>query len=178
MRKDLINLLPKAVALSLALTISTAVTTPCSAGAAASKNQSTMGVSVVVVMSYSANGVARRDYNGVALRGFDPVAYSTDGAAMMGRDGIQIVWRGVTYRFASEFNRKIFRTDPHSFLAQFDGHCAFAAAMGQKVEADPNAWAAYDGKIYLFSDERVKAIWQKNTETNIARAESNWPSIR
>lgn len=155
MRKFVTSLLAKSAALSLALVISAAVLPPSSAGAAVNTNQ-----------------------NGVALRGFDPVAYTSDGTAMMGRKGIETKWRGVTYRFASAFNRSAFMADPDFFLAQFDSHCAFGAAMGQKIDADPTAWTAHDGKIYLFSNQRVKGIWRKNPAGNIARAETNWPSIR
>lgn len=155
MRKHLNGLLTKAAAMSLVLMIAAVVAAPSSAGIP-----------------------ANTDHGGIALRGFDPVAYTADGTAMQGQRDIVTEWRGATYRFASAFNRSVFMADPDSFLAQFDGYCAFGAAMGQKVDANPAAWTEYDGKIYLFNSQRVKGIWQKNARNNVERGMANWSSIQ
>jgi YHS domain-containing protein len=177
-RRSLNDLRIKAAALSLAVVLSAAVMTLASASAVAAQDQNRMVVSAVVIMSSSAYAVANNGNRGIGLGGFDPVAYKAGRGTKIGRADIEADWRGMTYRFNSELNRNVFIANPKVFLAQFDGHCALGAATGQKVAADPNAWAVHDGKIYLFSNQRMKSTWQKNAGINIARAETNWPSIR
>ena len=165
----------KAAVLSLAMVTSVAVTATSSTAVAAT-GQSRMTVSAVVVPSTSAS--ASKSNQGVGLGGFDPVAYKTGRGAKIGRADIAADWQGMTYRFASELNRNVFISNPKVFLAQFDGHCALGAAKGEKVAADPSAWAVHDGKIYLFTNRQARSIWQNNVGDNVARAEANWLSIR
>ena len=113
---------------------------------------------------------------GVAVQGFDPVAYYFDGSAVAGKPGHAVEWKGATYRFASDFNRTAFLTDPNYFLAQFDGFCAFGAAMGQRIDIDPDSWTMVDGKLYFFNSERVKQRWMRDAQGNIERGHTNWPA--
>lgn len=168
------RLFVKAAALSLTIAISAAILAATSTTAAAASGQSRMTLSAVVVPSSPDH--ANKGNRGIGLGGFDPVAYRTGRGAKIGRADIEADWRGVTYRFNSELNRNVFLAHPEVFLAQFDGHCALGAATGQKVDADPNAWAKHGGKIYLFASQRAKAIWQKNVGENILLAETNWHS--
>ena len=168
----------KAAALSLAMVISAAVLAPSSSTAVAATGQNRMTVSAVVISSSSSDGLASQGNRGIGLGGFDPVAYISGRGAKIGRADIEADWRGVTYRFNSELNRNVFLAHPEVFLAQFDGHCALGAATGQRVAADPSAWAKHDGKIYLFNSERAKRIWQENAGKNIVLAETNWLSVR
>src|SRR5271168_3572377 len=83
---------------------------------------------------------------GLALRGYDPVAYFTDGKPVPGDFTITARHEGATYRFASEDHKALFEKDPAKYLPQYGGFCAFGTAQGYKVDGDPNVWAIVEGK--------------------------------
>jgi hypothetical protein len=114
--------------------------------------------------------------DGLALRGYDPVAYVMDHRAAPGRADIFHVLDGVTYRFTTAQHRDAFVADPQRHLPQYGGYCALAAAEGQKADADPTAFAIVDGKLYLNYDKEVQADWGGDVVGNVAKADANWPT--
>ena len=113
----------------------------------------------------------------VALGGYDAVAYFTDGAPAEGEVTISHYWNGANWLFSSEENRDLFAADPEAYAPQFDGYCAYAAALGYTAPGDPNVWAIVDDQLYLNVHERAAALWQQDLEGNIAAAEQNWPRL-
>ena len=87
----------------------------------------------------------------LALKGYDPVAYFTDGKATPGEPQYEAAYDGMRYRFASAQHLEMFKADPDRYAPQFAGSCATGIAMGVKVEADPNNWQVVDGKLFVFS---------------------------
>ncbi len=114
---------------------------------------------------------------GVAVGGYDPVAYFTDGKPVTGSDKITTMHDGVTWRFASEQNKAAFLAEPMKYAPQYGGYCAWAVSQGYTAKGDPNAWTIHGGKLYLNYDKKVQATWEKNKPGNIAKADANWPSV-
>lgn len=114
---------------------------------------------------------------GVAVGGYDPVAYFTDGKPLKGRADLTLEHQGATWRFASEANRDAFRADPARYAPQYGGYCAWAVAEGYTAKGDPTAWRIVDGKLYLNYDASVQRTWEKNIPGNITRANANWPKL-
>lgn len=114
---------------------------------------------------------------GIALRGFDPVAYFDEGEPVRGTHLYTAEYDGATYRFSSEANRDIFMAEPAAFAPQFGGFCAMGVALGRKLDGDPEIWRIVDGKLYLNVNQQVSVAWQRDIPGNIARAEENWPEI-
>lgn len=112
---------------------------------------------------------------GVAIGGYDPVAYFTDGAPTPGRDDITIVHDGATWRFASESNRIAFRSDPNRYAPRYGGYCAYAVAGGGVAGADPKVWRIVDGRLYLNASPRVHLKWEKDVAGFIKKGDANWP---
>src|SRR5216684_5412240 len=75
--------------------------------------------------------------DGVALKGYDPVAYFTDSRSTPGSEQFTSRWNGVDYRFASAANRDRFQADPDAYAPQYGGYCAFAIANSQIADIDP-----------------------------------------
>jgi YHS domain-containing protein len=96
----------------------------------------------------------------LALQGYDPVAYFTDGKALRGTEKYQMSWDGVRYQFVTPEHRQAFRREPDKFAPQFAGSCAMGMAAGKRVEANPEAWLIMDGKLYVFfsTDARQKFL--------------------
>jgi YHS domain-containing protein len=118
------------------------------------------------------------DEKGLALQGYDAVAYFADGQPEKGDPKFQTTLKGVTYYFASADHLKKFKGYPNLYLPQFGGFCAMGTAMNHKFEGDPNVWKIVDKKLYLNFNPDVGLHWSKDIPGNIVRADENWPQIK
>jgi len=119
----------------------------------------------------------RGAYRGVAINGYDPVAYFADGRAVEGSADITADWQGATWRFSSAQHRDAFLADPEKYAPQYGGYCAFAVARGYTAKTDPDAWSIVDGKLYLNYSQGVRATWSQDIPGNISSANANWPKV-
>ena len=112
-----------------------------------------------------------------AVGGYDPVAYFTAGRPVAGNSGIAYQWKGVTWRFASEKNRDLFKAEPARYAPQYGGYCAWAVSQGYTAKGDPNHWKVVDGKLYLNYDASVQKNWEQDIPGHITNANRNWPKV-
>ncbi len=115
---------------------------------------------------------------GLALRGYDPVAYFTDGKPVLGDFSITAQYDGATYRFASEEHKALFLKEPAKYVPQFGGFCAYGAAAGYKVDGDPTLWKIVDNKLYLNIAPPVAARWNQDIPGYIKAANEKWTTIK
>ncbi len=135
-------------------------------------------VSVALVSSALAAGVElNASSTGLALQGYDPVAYFTEGEATPGDWRITASYQDATYRFSSEEHKAAFEADPEAFLPEYGGYCAFGAAMGFKFDGDPEQWRIVDGELYLNISADIQERWLQDVPGYIEQADSNWPTI-
>ena len=127
---------------------------------------------------------AVKDYNlppdKVALSGYDPVPYLTQGKAVKGSPEISSVYRSVSYRFASEENRALFAENPDKYLPTYGGWCATAMAKGKKVEIDPTNFKVTNGRLFLFFKAfyaNARSDWDKDEPAQTQKADANWKRI-
>lgn len=118
---------------------------------------------------------------GLAIEGYDPVAYFTTGKPIEGKKIISTTNSGVTYYFSSTENMNIFKVEPDKYKPQYGGWCAYAmGASGEKVEIDPETFKIIDGKLYLFYNKyfnNTLKSWNKD-ETNLKKkADLNWMKL-
>jgi YHS domain-containing protein len=118
------------------------------------------------------------NWRGLALSGYDPVAYFTTGKPTPGSADFTFEWMGATWRFASAADRDAFRADPTRYAPQYGGYCAWAVSQGHTASSDPEAWRIVGGKLYLNYSRDVQAQWQTDVPGNIRRADRNWPGLR
>jgi YHS domain-containing protein len=114
---------------------------------------------------------------GVAVGGYDPVAYFTEGAPRRGSSDITLEHGGATWRFASEANRDAFKSDPDRYSPRYGGYCAWAVGQGYLAKGDPQAWSVVDGRLYLNYDKRVQRTWERDIPGHVRRADANWPTV-
>jgi YHS domain-containing protein len=112
-----------------------------------------------------------------AIRGYDPVAYFTEGRPVRGSREFTHPWRGATWRFASAENRERFAAAPEKYAPQYGGYCAYGVASGYAVKIEPDAWSLVDGKLYLNYDRSVQKTWQSDVPGHIRKADENWPRV-
>lgn len=113
-----------------------------------------------------------------AIQGYDPVAYFKESKPVKGKKEISFAWKGATWLFSSEQNRTDFETNPDKFVPQYGGYCAYGVADGHKAPTSPDAWTIVDKKLYLNYDNSVRALWSKDRDTFIKKANVNWPTVR
>lgn len=116
-------------------------------------------------------------HRGVAIRGYDPVAYFTDGRAVEGDSQYSLRWQGVEWRFASPENLARFEESPQRFAPQYGGYCAYAASQGYLASVDPTAWTVREDKLYLNYSHGVKRTWEQDMQTYIRQGDANWPDL-
>lgn len=112
-----------------------------------------------------------------AIRGYDAVAYFTQGQPMKGSREFTHQWNGATWRFASAENRDRFAAAPEKYAPQYGGYCAYGVASGYAVKIEPDAWSVVDGKLYLNYDRSVQAQWKADVPGYIRKADANWPGV-
>ena len=128
---------------------------------------------------------------GLAIKGYDPVAYQKDSQAKKGSEEYAYDYGGATFYFASEENMKLFKESPEQYMPASNGYCAFAtAAMKKKVPADPTQFKVLDGKTYLFytgphpkkEGETMNAMkaWEKmGADDSLAKVtQTNWEEMK
>jgi YHS domain-containing protein len=115
---------------------------------------------------------------GIAIKGYDPVAFYTAGKPIKGSATYELTWKDATWRFSSADNRERFKADPEKYAPQYGGYCAWAISQGTTAGVDPkNAWNIIDDKLYLNYNTEIKEKWEKDIPGNIQKADVNWPDV-
>ncbi|MGR3434516.1 MAG: YHS domain-containing (seleno)protein [Shimia sp.] len=114
---------------------------------------------------------------GLAISGYDPVAYFTEGRPVEGSVAFAAEHEGATFHFASADNRDAFLADTAKFAPQYGGYCAYAVSRGYTAKTEPDAWSIVDDRLYLNFDKSVRALWAVAKRRNIEKADANWPSV-
>ncbi len=119
--------------------------------------------------------------NGIAIKGYDPVAYFTQNKAIKGSKDIAVYHQGITYYFSAAANKEVFKTNPAKYEPEYGGWCAFAMGeKGEKVSVDPETFKIVNGKLYLFYNRffnNTLKDWNKNETTLKSKADNNWPKL-
>lgn len=116
--------------------------------------------------------------DGMAIQGYDPVAYFTEGEPVYGSPEFTHDYAGATWQFASAANRDAFAAEPERYAPQYGGYCAWAVSQGYTASTDPDAWRIEDGKLYLNYSKSVQSRWAEDIPGNISKADSNWPDLK
>jgi YHS domain-containing protein len=130
--------------------------------------------SVILAQPALARSVGYYARNGVALGGVDPVAYLRQGEMRKGQAAWQIDWRGVTWVFSSAENLAVFESDPHCYVPQFGGHCAFGMSEAMLIAPDPRAFVVHDERLYLMASTDYRDLWLADPADRIMRGRANW----
>lgn len=141
----------------------------------------TVFVALSFVMSGApaqADELINQSLNGVAILGYDPVAYFTDNKAVKGSNDFTYEWLGATWHFASAEHRDLFMVDPVKYAPQYGGYCAQAMLDGSTALADPNSWRIVDGKLYMYASQGDIAAWAPNETRNISTADVQWDLLK
>ncbi len=134
-------------------------------------------VAVLTLSAAASAGSVNQSEGGLALQGYDPVAYFTANKAVKGSDQFQTQYQGATYNFESAKNRDAFAANPAKYAPQYGGYCAYGVASGHKVNIDPEAFSVVNDKLYLNYNKVVRFLWKRDVPGNITKADQNWPEV-
>lgn len=147
-----------------------------------------LALAAAIAISAGTPAIAADEYNvtsgytldgaGLGVHGVDTVTLSTLNAVAPGDAKHAVVHDGVAYYFASEITAERFKSDPVKYLPQYGGFCAYAVALGKKLDGDPRYADIVDGKLYLFVNAAVFERYLADKENTLRKAEEQWPTIK
>jgi YHS domain-containing protein len=115
--------------------------------------------------------------DGLAIRGYDPVAYFTQGKPVEGKAAHQLKWRGAIWCFATVDHLEKFKANPEKYAPQYGGYCAYAVSRNYTAKIEPDAWTIHKGKLYLNYNRTVRRLWAGEKAQNIVKGDRNWPAV-
>jgi YHS domain-containing protein len=137
-------------------------------------------VAVLLALPAAADGTTINvDAHGVAIDGYDPVAYFKPSGALHGKPEFRAEWQGATWYFVNADNRDAFLAEPEHYAPQYGGWCAYALSQGEYAsDTDPReAFTVIDGKLYMNWSRQVKRNWERDALRYIDIADDNWPVV-
>lgn len=115
--------------------------------------------------------------SGIAIRGFDTVAYFTLGKATKGSEQFATQWQGATWYFASQEHLDLFNTEPEKYAPQYGGYCAWGIVVDNLVKIEGDLWDIVDGKLYLNFNKKLQEKWRKDIPGNIKIADEKFERL-
>jgi hypothetical protein len=117
-------------------------------------------------------------FSGLAIAGFDPVAYFADARPEMGSEEFEASADGVVWRFRNEGNRASFVAHPEIYGPQFGGYDPIDVARGMTVAGNPNFWLISGQRLYLFSRTQTRDAFAADAAEVLKKANSRWPELQ
>ena len=114
---------------------------------------------------------------GIALEGYDAVAFFTQGKPVKGSSAYATQWNGAQWLFADQADLESFKKAPGKYAPQYGGYCAYGAAQGHKAPTEIDTWTVVGDKLYLNYNQKVKSTWVKDQGSYIESANKIWPQI-
>jgi hypothetical protein len=116
-------------------------------------------------------------YTGLAIAGYDPVAYFVNGRPMEGRPNYEYTFAQGAFRFRNEGNMAAFAARPDVYIPQFGGYDATALTRGVALAGNPLEWLIVENRLYLFYSPQAKAAFIANPQAAITAATERWPQV-
>lgn len=142
-----------------------------------SRRAAVAGVCVLLSAAMLHAQKVNKSWTGLAIDGYDPVAYFTESRPVKGDKRFEAEFGGATYRFSSAANRDLFVKTPAKYAPQYGAFCAYAVSRGYTADTDPLAWKIVDGRLFLNYNAGAQQKWEEDVPGNIAKGDANWPGL-
>jgi hypothetical protein len=116
-------------------------------------------------------------FSGLAIEGFDPVAYFVSGQPVRGLPEFEASQGGAVWRFHNEGNRASFVAHPDVYGPQFGGYDPTGIARGVVFAGNPLFWVVSADRLYLFALEADRDAFAANPERFLPQATTRWPVL-
>jgi hypothetical protein len=130
------------------------------------------------VRAETAERVAVDHHTGLAIAGFDPVAYFVEGSPVLGKGDYEHALAGAVWRFRNEGNLAAFVDNPEVYMPRFGGYDPVAVARGVGVPGNPTLWLIVENRLYLFHTPEARTAFADNAKTIFEAAVRNWPAVQ
>ena len=114
---------------------------------------------------------------GLALSGYDPVAYFTRHMPTFGRPDLELSFNSAVWRFQNPGNRAAFVAHPEVYMPRFGGYDPIAISRGTSVPGNPLFWVLTGERLYLFYSNEARTEFLADPGRVIAIAERKWPEV-
>jgi YHS domain-containing protein len=136
-----------------------------------------LAVGLAVSASAQPKTLLNLDKAGVAILGYDPVAFFTDHHPVKGMPQFTSMADGATYQFASKEHKDLFDKEPTKYEPVFGGYCAYGVSRNKLVSVDVDAFQIADGKLILQYSKSVRDSFNEDPKGNLTKANQNWPGL-
>jgi hypothetical protein len=116
-------------------------------------------------------------YGKIALQGYDPVGFHSQGKAVKGDPYIPAEAFGYKFLFASEESKAVFIKDPEKYLPAYGGYCAFGATLGVLFPVEIGTWEIFEGRLVLQYNDAIKAMFAEDKAANHKKASAKWKEM-
>ena len=117
-------------------------------------------------------------HTGLAIAGFDPVAYFVEASPVLGKGDFEYALAGAVWRFRNEGNLAAFVDNPEVYMPRFGGYDPVAVARGVGVPGNPRLWLIVENRLYLFYTPEARTAFADNVKTIVETAARNWPAVQ
>jgi hypothetical protein len=152
------------------------------------RNRRRPGIAFIALLSVAGTALAAHAatterlvadrYTGLAIGGFDPVAYFTDAQPLVGQPGFEAAEAGAVWRFRNEGNRAVFARHPDIYSPQFGGYDPTDAARGVAVAGNPRFWLIFGQRLFLFGRTETRAAFAADPYPILREAKRRWPGLQ
>lgn len=136
-----------------------------------------LAVGLAFSVSAQTKTLLNLDKAGVAIQGYDPVAFFTDHHPVMGKAEFTSHADGATYQFASKEHKELFDKEPAKYEPCFGGYCAYGVSHNKLALVDVEAFQIVDGKLYMQYSKSIRDDFNKDQKGNLGKANQNWPGL-
>jgi len=138
----------------------------------------TLTLAFTFVQNVFANeGPTYTDKKGIAIKGYDTVAYFTENMPVKGLKEFSHEWNHGVWLFSNNTNLELFKANPEKYAPQYGGYCAFGVAKDSFAKVDPTQFTVLNNKLYLNYNSRIQKKWTKKRDQFIQLGDQNWPSL-
>lgn len=137
-------------------------------------------VVLLSVCSFSAHAkdpIYTSTFSNNAIKGYDTVAYFTQGKAVKGDSDYSTEYKQAKWLFSSQENLDLFTANPEKYAPQYGGYCAYAVAQNTTASIKPELFTIHNGKLYLNYNQKFNNKWLGSKEQYIIDADKNWPAV-
>lgn len=125
-------------------------------------------------MATTQQKINKTTFGSLALRGYDPVAYFTEGRPVEGLKEFAHEYADAKWWFLNSANRDLFAANPEKYAPQYGGYCAWGISQAKFYDGDPQLWKIVAGKLYVNYNKEIDKTWEQDIPGFIKKADANW----
>ena len=136
-----------------------------------------LAVGFTLCVSAQTKTLQNLDKSGVAIQGYDPVAFFSEHHPVMGKAEFTSQINGATYQFVSMEHKELFDKEPVKYEPQFGGYCAYGVSHDKLAPVEIDAFQIVDGKLYMQYSKSIRDSFNEDQKGNLGKAMQNWPGL-